>query len=378
VEQERISMTQLLFLMIAMLVSAGHFLFVRIVLVEAGSDGWISIVPAIAVGFAALYAVIQLSKRNAGLSLIQLTIREYGRWLGHLVALPYLLLFAVVPSQIIRAVGDFLPSTMPYTPYLLVTSVLVVLSAVVVRQGIEVIGRCAQLLLPILIVIGILASVLTIKDKHPEYVLPVLQHGVIGILRGAATLAGLFSEVVVAGMILQATRSRHNPTKSAFWLFVLIGMMFIGPLTGPTMMFGSDLAEKFTYPTYQEIRYIQIADFLERIDVLGIMLWAFGSFLIISLFLYALCVGLAQWFGMKSYRPLVFPVGAGLLIMAANLGSSQAEGWSYLTYAYPLFALSVGTILPWVTLLFDWLKQKLRAQGEESATDSDELRTSRG
>ncbi|MGZ4030815.1 MAG: GerAB/ArcD/ProY family transporter [Tumebacillaceae bacterium] len=367
-KHSQLSMLQIFFLLTALIISTGHFLYVRVVLIYLGRDGWMVIVPSILTGMLVFYPVIKLARRFPDQTLIEATFSTYGKWLGRLLTLPYLLFFMAVPALIIRAIGDFLPTTMPYTPYSVITSVIVLLACITVKLGIEVIGRCALLMLPLLIVIGILASILTLKDKHYEYVMPFFQTSLLGFLRGTITLSGLFSESIVAGMILLHVRQQELKIKKVVLFFLIIGLMFVGPLTGPVAVFDIESARKFTYPTYEEIRYIEIANFLERLDVLGVLLWASGSFLKISAFLYALSLGLAQWFGLKDYRPLVFPLAVMLLLQATHFASNRAEIWVYLMKIFPLFALGTGLLFPWLTLLVATLRKRKQPQPEKEAS----------
>lgn len=365
-----LSMLQVFFLLTAMIVSTGHFLFVRVILIYTGRDGWMVILPSIIVGMLVLIALMRLNKRFPQQTLIEITIATFGKWLGRLVTLPYLLLFMAIPALIIRAIGDFLPTTMPYTPYAVITSIIVFLACMTVRLGIEVIGRCALLILPVLILLGILASILTLKDKHYEYVLPMLQTSFSGYLRGTVLLSALFCESVVVGMVIWNVRKRELKTKHTILFFAIIGLMFLGPLTGPVAVFDIESVRKFNYPTYEEIRYIEVANFLERLDVLGVVLWAGGSFLKIAVFLYSLTLGTAQWVGLKDHRPLIFPFAIVLLLQATNFASSRAEVWVYLMKVFPLYTLAVGLLLPWLTLLVATIRKVGQQPGEQETAQA--------
>lgn len=351
-----ISVQQMIAMLIPVIVSAGHFLFVRLVLIYCGHSGWMTIFPSIVIGFLAFAQLFYLIRKYPQLTLIEITIVIYGKILGRIVALAYLLFFMVVADVIIRAIGDFLTSAYPYTPYAVLTSVIVLISAFAVRKGIEVVARSAQLVLPVLIVLGILASVLTAKDKHFEYILPLWPINFSSFLQGTILLSGLFCEVVVAGMLLSNVVKVKNGTKTAAWFYIAIGVMFIGPLTGPPMVFGESMSYRFNYPTYEEIRYIQFTNFLERLDVVGILLWGIGSFLKLSVFIFAISLGIAQWIGLKDYRPVVYPLSIVLLIQASGFVSNRAEFWGFLSQFYPFSALSVGLILPMITILIARLR----------------------
>ncbi|MBL0386308.1 endospore germination permease [Tumebacillus sp. ITR2] len=354
----QLSLLQTFFLLTAMIISTGHFIFVRIVLIFTGRDGWMVVAPSIVLGSLVLISIIQLLKRFPNQTLIEITHNVFGKWLGRLLTIPYLLFFMAVPALLIRAIGDFLPTTMPSTPYSVMTTVIVVIACITARLGIEVIGRCALLMLPMLVVIGLLASLLTMKDKHYEYLLPMLETSFRGFLRGTATLSGLFAESVVVGMIFLHVPKKKLKTKPILVFFTIIGLMFIGPMTGPVAMFDIESASKFHYPTFEEIRYIQIANFLERLDVLGIVLWTFGTFLKITTFIYALTIGLKQWFGLPDHKPLVFPLAIILLLQSTGIASTRSEVWIYLMKVYPLFTLTVGLLLPWLTLLTSLIRKK--------------------
>ncbi len=57
--------------------------------------------------------------------------------------------------------------------------------------------------------------------------------------------------------------------------------------------------------TFNSVRLVSIANFLERLESVVLMAWILGGFIKVGVFYYAAVLGRAQWLGLKDYRSLV-------------------------------------------------------------------------
>ncbi len=343
----------------------GHLLYIPIITHYAGRDSWIALlfasVPAVLIG---LFVSI-LAQRFNGCTLIEYTQLILGKWIGKIFVVMFLLYFLHEATLSIRGFGEFYTSAItPRTPIVVFLIAILILAAYAVRNRLEVLARTNQAFLVMMIPIGIVASILTHKDKDYRNFLPVLENGLDSVLLGTLSITSVYSSFFVLSMIFANVSSTKSLKKyTIFTMLILIGM-FIGPLTGVIAIFGEERSVGLYFPTFQMLRDIEIGA-LQRLDIIGVMLWALGSFTKVSLFLYALVVGIAQLFHIKDYVILVGPVSA-LIAIVSIINSEDLIGiYRFQRDIYPFYSTLLGLVFPFILLIVSQIR-KIRRTNEGS------------
>jgi len=88
---------------------------------------------------------------------------------------------------------------------------------------------------------------------------------------------------------------------------------------------GTDLFTRAPFPLLSTISKIQLANFIERLDVLFMLYLVIGGFFKISIFFYAAVAGTADIFGFKNQTKLSFPMGALVLFSSITIASNYSE-----------------------------------------------------
>ncbi|MFZ5967330.1 MAG: GerAB/ArcD/ProY family transporter [Bacillota bacterium] len=356
-EQPHITEHQLRLIIVGSITVTGHLLFVPIVFDMAGRDGWLSLLIAVIPGLAAASILTTLGISVSGQSLIELSCTLMGKVIGKIVGLVYVGYFFLIPAITLRALMNFMTEVfMLRTPSFVFGVLFLLVCGYAAFMGLEGFLRANEVLLPLLIVAGILASSMAFPDKDFQRLLPIMEDGIAPVLRGSIPLIALMAEMVVIGMVQPALSSPTALRKANIGAVLIISALFVGPLTGPIAIFGVDLAAKQIYPTYEQIKYIKLA-FLENLQPLAVLLWLAGSFGKISLFYYASSLGAAQVFGLTSYRRLVIPVGFIILILAVVAFPSTVAIRQFIAGSYAVISIGLGMILPLVLLCIASLKK---------------------
>ncbi|MFD2043771.1 endospore germination permease [Ornithinibacillus salinisoli] len=352
-----ISKTQALMLGITSITVTGHLLIIPVIIGYAGRDSWISlllaIIPAILIGV----TVALLSQRYPGCTMVEYSQLILGKWLGKLVVIIFLIYFLHEASLSIRGFGEFYTAAVtPRTPIFVYLIAILMLAVYAVRCGLEVIVRTNQVILVSLIPIGILASILTHKDKDYHNFLPILEDSIRPTLDGTMTLLSVYSSIFVLSMIFSFVKDTKQLKRYSVITMLILIIMFIGPVTGVVAIYGEERAQGLYFPTFLILRDIQMGA-LQRLDILGILLWSLGSFAKVTLFLYALALGLAQLFKVEDHKILVIPIAA-LLSIVSIINSEDLIGiYRFLTDYYPYYATFIGFILPLVLLIISQFRK---------------------
>lgn len=337
----------------------GHFVFVHLAIRFAGRDAWISLIMASFIGIIILQIQLKLAVAP-NKTLVEHALNVFGKWVGSLVAGFYILFFMCIVAITIKVVSDFMEIVYPTTPPGIFLFAEFLVAAWVVQSGVEVLGRTIQILLPVLIFIGIGAFVLSTKDKDMSQLLPVFNQGLYPIDQGIFVFIVMFSELIAFSMITDTAVEFKKLPKQGWWFGVVMMVMFLGPVTGPVMVFGDELAKNLSFPTYTEIQYVRVSNIIERLDILGVVLWTIGSFFRISFYMFAAVKGVAQLF--QSERESTFLIPVFLLTAGLSLSlmqSSREEVYYFLgsTYLFLSSAICIG--LPLLTGLVAVIRKQI-------------------
>ncbi len=292
------------------------------------------------------------------MNLVQINDLVFGRFLGKAVSLYYLIFFALTLSFNIRDVGDFYTTfLMTDTPQMFFLIVFVFVCALGVRSGIEVLGRVSHLFVFISIVIVVGIFLLLIGEMDFSNILPVLELPPKTFIQGTHIIATVpFGETIVFLLIMSALNDTKNMAR-----YTMAGLL-IGGLTLLTVAFRNtfvvgNLESILTSPSFQSARLIDMGTVFTRMDLLIGIGQTIMLFLKCTLFYYAIVVSIGQLLGLKSYLPLVFPVGGIEVILATINFKSSVEHTLITISAGIIYSIPVIYIFPPLALLIAGLRK---------------------
>ncbi|GBF77150.1 hypothetical protein PA598K_05680 [Paenibacillus sp. 598K] len=323
----------------------------------AEQDGWIIALLCIPLGMLLIWIHLKLHARYPNETIVQISQRLLGRWLGGSVSIAYLAFFIIAGAIYVREVGDFLTTQLfANTPmrYVHLLFILAILWAI--WHGLEVIARSAELLLPLFVFIFIILVLCLIPQMELPRLMPVLGEDHFSILRGTMlTTFYPFGEMIVFMMIYPFVEHRPHMKRDVLLASMLAGLtLFLVVLMALTVL-GVFFTKHNIYATYILTQKINIGGFLQRIEALMAAAWVITTFIKACIFSYAFALGIAQLFKLRTMRPLYMPT-ALLLFGLALISASDVIyyivtivpywiDWN-ITYSlmFPLLLLTVHTI----------------------------------
>jgi spore germination protein KB len=198
-----------------------------------------------------------------------------------------------------------------------------------VYKGIEVIARTGELFFVLLYLLAISGFILIVITGLIDLnkLRPVLEEGFQRVINGALTqtLYVPFGEVVVFTMILPYL---NNPSKAKY--IGLSAMAVSGVNLALTMainvaVLGADVSSRSPFPLLTTIQLIEVAEFLERLEVYFMIALVIGSFFKVAVFFYAAVVGTADLFRVQEHTKLVYPLGLVTLLLSIAIASNFTE-----------------------------------------------------
>ncbi|MHB1043165.1 MAG: GerAB/ArcD/ProY family transporter [Eubacteriales bacterium] len=350
-EQGKIDSSQAVMLMMTMVLPTAILTVPALTVKFARQDAWLSIIAATLAGLLIARLVVSLSLRFPGKTLFEYAEEILGRVPGKIVGLLYIWWFLHMNALVIREFGVFLVTAMmPETPIIVFHIVGVAVVAYMVRNGLEVLSRVNQLFIPItglLVIIFILST----KDMKLVRLLPVFDAGLIPIVKGAAVPASWLGEIVTLTMIIPYLKKPKEAHRVAALSILLISFFLTASILEALLIFGPHVAGRWVFSTFNAVRVVSIANFLERLESVIMAGWVLGGFVKVGVFYYAAVLGSAQWLELKDYRPLVAPVGVILVALSILIHEGVVDLLDFLARVWPPYALIVFQVGIPLTLL---------------------------
>ena len=150
-EEGQIANRQLLFILFTMRATIAVAFLPVVTTGDARQDAWAAGLVAVAGSALIAKFIGSLGSRFQGKTVVEYGQELLGGFLGKAVSLIYLWVFLFIAAVDVRVYGEILiTGFIPETPLIFVISTMVIASSYAAYKGIEVIGRSADLILPML------------------------------------------------------------------------------------------------------------------------------------------------------------------------------------------------------------------------------------
>jgi len=281
------------------------------VLTSAGAkeDAWIAAIIAFFPSAAIVYIIGRLVVAFPGKSIVQYSQDLLGGFLGRILSLFYLGLFLFIAGTDLRVYGEVIKTVfLPNTPISVIMGIMVLAAAMVVYAGVEPLGRVADIIFPLFLLM--IAGTILFPIIHADFsnLQPVLAEGWSPIMVTSITPIAITAQYSALTMLVPSVNKPKKALGAALLsvFFASIVLVFVAVMVVSVM--GAEEVARSAFPVFKMVRSTSVTEFLERVEALTIFAWGFGLFTSISVNLYCGSRGLSQLIGMKDNRPLILPM----------------------------------------------------------------------
>ena len=329
---------------------------------HARNQSWISVI--IATIFSLVFALIytHLSDSNSGKSIVEIGELLLGKWGGKFIGLLYAWFTFEICSFIMR---DNLQMTstvaLHNTPSIVIAITAIIMALWITYEGIETICRLSTFVIPFLVSFLLIAFILLSKDFNFNNFLPLTDikwrkvmysglHGSIHPLSMPALFVMIFPSLTKKG---QAKVPTLFAVAAAGLVILLANIMYILVL-GP-------LVPKLSYPGYTAYSYIEVADFIDRAELLFYTLFLVMNILELSIAFYVSALCLAKVFGINNYRVLLIPLGFLVVEWTFVFTKNNAEFLKFVVYTYSWYAMIYEVLIPLFLLILSAIRKRKKS-----------------
>jgi spore germination protein KB len=365
-QKEKISSLQMAILLYPTIVATIIISVPSILAKYAQNDLWISPIISSSIGFITVYCVYQLHKRYPNQTVIQYSEQILGRFPGKIVGLFFLLFYIHITGLILRSYSEFLITSFLYhTPSIVIMGTMVLLCAVAVYCGIEVLARIAQVFIPAFVLPLFIFFLLLAPDYEFHRIFPILANGILPPIKAAIVSNSWYSEIFLMSFLLPHVADIKKGGKYGAITVLAVMLTLVSVSLIVLFVLGHTTSTK-TYPLMAAGRYISIADFFENLESVAMAVWILGAFIKISVFYYSSALGLSQWLNLSDYRTVVWPLA--ILIMEFGFWTmpSQTTYIRFISITLPFYGVIIQTLIPLFLLLAAVLWKKRNRKGTKS------------
>lgn len=357
IEKGKISAFQIEFMIVPAIIATGILTIPSIAISLAGHDVWLTPILGSFIGFLTVFIAWKLHEYFPSQTPVEYSEIIVGKWIGKLLGVLFVIFYLHNTGFIVREYSAFITSNvMLHTPSLVFSVSILFISAIAVRGGIEVIARCAVICTTLYLITS-LSLLLLLKDINISYMLPFLEDGIVPVLKGSFVQQAWFSEFFILAFLFPFMKSKDKGLKSGMKSTLYVLGMFFYVMFFVLTILGMSAMNQF-YPVYTVVKAISIMGFFENFEVLITGSWVLGNFIKITVFLYIVCIGLAQLIKLPDYRALVFPVSLLILLLSYWDIPNIVELIQYMTSIQPFYLLLVQTIIPFILLIITVIRKR--------------------
>ncbi|WP_186578002.1 GerAB/ArcD/ProY family transporter [Aquibacillus kalidii] len=352
-------------------------LFVLIFLFEVGSsivvgigfdakqDAWLAILLALIGGILLFTVYALLFYQFPNYVLTEYVELVFGKLIGKLVALVYVMYFLYIAARVLRDFGDLLiTTTLSQTPLLVINLIIVLLVMYSCHLGIEVIARAGNIFFIIWIMLAFLFFLFVFVAQLPkvENLQPVLENGWMPVVKAAfpTTLTFPFGELIVFTMIFPFLNRKQALFKTGLIALLFSGLLLTVTMTVILSILGPTLSSSTQFPFLEAISKVSIADIIQRLDPIALVILIIGIYFKIVIFYFCSVYGFEKIWRLKENRRkyLLLISGVSILTLSIVMAEGLTEHLQIGIRIVPLYLhLPLQVFVPILILLIHLVKR---------------------
>lgn len=319
---------------------------------------WLSVLISIFATLVAVTLIGMFLRRHPGKGLTDLAVMTLGSFLGSLVNMLFFAYFLIVAALNIRLLGESIVMTaLPEIPVSVIVLSTTIFTVYACLQGWNVIAKTCWVSLPFLAVGVVLPLVLTADRWNTNYLYPLLGNGLQATIITGVGGAGILGEIVLAAILAQVVQPEVKVWRTSMTAVLASGLLFLMVVLATSMVFPYPIAGQLTLPYYMLSRTLTLGRFLQRMEALALIIWAFAALIKVSIDSYAALYIYKRIFGVKDQKPLLLPHGV-IIFATAMIPNSFLATTNSIWVWVRLYGGIVSLVIPILIALIGLIRLK--------------------
>ncbi len=326
----------------------------------AKQDSWLSVLIAVSYGIPIMLMYYYLGSKFPGMTLIGITKKIFGKWLGIPVVAVYIFLFITLATQM-PWYNNYIGRLLHDTPIDYINIFFVAAIVIAVLYGVETFARASEFLILTFTVFFIIYIVLLVKEINPVYLTPVMENGILPALKGSVLISPLITLPSINILMLFPRHFSNMPqAKKA----IIKGYLWSGGVTFVSVLMtvlvlGYALVARSSFPALLLASQISVGSFITRMEYIISIIWFFTHFMIGLAFFYSAVTSLSEMIGLKDHKKIAMPLGLIVLVYSGTVLPSTIHQGDWVITAYTPFIITFGFLIPLLLMIVYIIRKKL-------------------
>ena len=275
----RISMRQALMIIVGMVFSPAVRLFSSFVSGRGDQSSWIA--PAFSGIFMILFIFVlwALIKRNR--NFYQHLEYSFGLTVSKIIGSVYVVWGTLLTSVQMRYYAQRVASTI-YTEIGMDVFLIILVGICIysLKNGISVLARMNELLLPTIVAVSVILLAFLTPDVETKVLVPIYDWR--SLTHVAVFNVASFGYITFVLFFLDEINDRENFKKQAILGTIAVTLFTVWMFVTVIGTLGPKIIEKLPYPFFAVVKQISLGEFLQHIEAFVITLWILSDFVLIS------------------------------------------------------------------------------------------------
>lgn len=273
-----------------------------------GRDGWMTVLPGFTVGIPYGLMALSLLEQHPQKNLLQISEILLGKWIGKSIGCIYILMTGYCGGLALSVVGDiYEKSIMLSAPLWVFYLGGLLLVFYLVRSGLEVFARFAEVIFPVIVIALVLNVTLAIPRIEPGELLPILSEGLKPLFFGVLKVMPLAMEYILflAGLLafLPTGKQELGQLKTGVWRAVfLVGILNLLVVLIQVLVFGPGETIRLTTGILVLGKMVEISRTISGVESIFMGVWLGALVIKMSALFFMVSWGLEtvfHWKGLK-------------------------------------------------------------------------------
>ncbi|WP_165898155.1 endospore germination permease [Tumebacillus sp. BK434] len=355
-----ITYRQYVFFLYKTQIGIGVLTLPRTVSEAAGTDGWIPILVGWAFVLLASWLIISVLKRHPQDTLYDLLPRYFGKWVGGLFNILWMLYGALGAAVILYATVNIMrmwimPQTSPFWMVILLSIPLYTIG----RNGLRVLGRFAEFvyfftlwMYPLLL--------FSLPDSRLLHLLPVFKDGWTPFLVAFQTMMPSYLGFEMAFLLYPFLQEKQKALRGVVTASTMTMLLYLFIFLLCTTYFGPEALKTYVWPTLNLMKAIELV-FVERFEIFFLSFYYIIVSMTIMPYLYLAVFGSSQLMGKQDHsRHLLVLLALIVLFFAVHpVNYEQSERW---TKMFGRAGIGFAFVFPALLFAYVTVSDKMRGR----------------
>lgn len=351
---------QFIFLIHGTQLGVGMLQLPRVLAEQAGTDGLISILIGWLFSTLIGLVVIQIMKRNPDKTLPVLLQHYFGKAVGTIVTILFIVFFTCTAiAEILRDMLFVKVWLLPNTPDVVIMAAFAVPGYMITRGGIRILGRYAELAFFIILWLPLI-YLIPIKDGNWLFLLPFFKEGIQPIVQASIENAYSFFGSEIAFILYPLLRRKqyasvgmiaaNTLTMTAYFMATLVCFVYFSP----------DQIARFNEPSLSVLKTVEFR-FIQRLEIVLFAFYLLAVFKTWMNFIWGASFCTSQLLGKPAHKAFIklFLLAIVLYTLFFNYSFTQNDAFQrvignasiLMSYSFPVFLFGY-------VLLYERLRRK--------------------